>query len=311
MKGIYDKIRKMEGKIMVKNTRISLKKDSQDRVDALNSIKYTLLLDYQVPEIDKDENWITTIMDACQNCCKGLFGFDKYSQIKIYNFFGEKDDLTDKPLAYMNELRDDSMADIDERGMGFHHMILQQCVMAAYHAILTELLAEKKATSYEIVNKIKHGEDDSLGIQYLNNKGIYSLKEGKFQINSASKKTNSKKSSTASDYKKKSDAHKTVFASYSIFGKAHEDIPMQFADVWNRICKKRPEVWQICNKVDDMEGYVCLGKIQELGEKVIRLKKRYSNEAARNFEDSCGDIVDGLYVRYLMERIFNFNTIYS
>ena len=46
---------------MITNTKIDLSKESKSRTDAINSIKYTLLLDYYVPKIDEetdDVEWV-------------------------------------------------------------------------------------------------------------------------------------------------------------------------------------------------------------------------------------------------------------
>ena len=73
---------------MIKNSYISLAPDSITRNDAVNSIKYTLLLDYRVPSINNDSDLIPSVMESCQNCCQGLFK-DTLSPYKItFNFFG-------------------------------------------------------------------------------------------------------------------------------------------------------------------------------------------------------------------------------
>ncbi len=66
---------------MIKNRIVKLDKDSQERIDAKNTIKYTLLLDYQVPEYD-DDRFINNIFSKCNECCFGLF-YDKKNIISL------------------------------------------------------------------------------------------------------------------------------------------------------------------------------------------------------------------------------------
>lgn len=69
---------------MIKNQFINLERTSTIRVDALNTIKYTLLLDYSVPVYKDDSSFIFDVMERCQNCCADLFV--KLSPIRLPNY---------------------------------------------------------------------------------------------------------------------------------------------------------------------------------------------------------------------------------
>ena len=59
---------------MITNTIFPLHPGSQERVDAVNTIKYTLLLDYETPEPKEvTEDLIPEIMTQCQKCCSAYF----------------------------------------------------------------------------------------------------------------------------------------------------------------------------------------------------------------------------------------------
>ena len=134
---------------MIKNTHIFLTPDSKERKEAKNIIKYTLLLDYQPMTIDPNElEYVKKVMKNTQQCCKGLYT----SYATRLNFFGmAKQGYSPKgKLLYLSEF--DFNNPINPASI--NGMILNNCVMSCYHALLTEYLSDIEITSYSLDNDI-------------------------------------------------------------------------------------------------------------------------------------------------------------
>lgn len=70
---------------MIQNTYIPLNSKSKIRIDASNTIQYTLLLNYNTPTLNDDESkFVNSLMDKCHECCRGLFSNTK--QTSYYYF---------------------------------------------------------------------------------------------------------------------------------------------------------------------------------------------------------------------------------
>ena len=139
---------------MITNTYIPLDKDSSVRNDAINTIKYTLLLDYQVPQYT-DDDLIFNVFRSCQKCCLGLFRDLKPRHEKVdesgYHFFGR--------TFFDNDFRRIGIIPATltlDTSSGFepylHNMIMQHCIISSYHAVLTALSKDASTTAYGIYN---------------------------------------------------------------------------------------------------------------------------------------------------------------
>ena len=288
---------------MIRNTRISLEKDSEKRIDAKSVIKYTLLLDYKIPKICKEDTWITDVMQCCQECCRGLFE-DYQRGGKEYNFFGKYKKEQKSPLGYLDQGDKRSHIFEDRNQPRFHDMILHHCVIAAYHAILTDLVGEDTITHYDLVNNMA-GTKYSRGLNYLIKNEIYSLNTRKIKTNTNNGRSNKEKSRMASDFEKTSHTHKQVLSRYDLWGMDDKNIPIQFADLLFRICKIPAPKWHIFS--NSKTDYI--GRVQELDKMLI---ERFSNlESPLEHTGFHGNDVDWLYANYLMERTFNISLFYS
>ena len=59
---------------MIKNNSTPLSTESPIRIDAINTIKYTLLLDYHPPMYDENvESFFSSLFKHCQECCYRVF----------------------------------------------------------------------------------------------------------------------------------------------------------------------------------------------------------------------------------------------
>ena len=310
---------------MIKNTRIDLSKESQIRIDAINSIKYTLLLNYEVPTISQDTNgvkWIEKILEQCHECCKGLFGDCGSSGLrnKFFGEFGreatrEKDGKYNSPLNYMDE--ENNMEQTENANL--YDMLLHQCIMSSYHAIVTALTDEETVSFYDIVERVKpHKSEgdkkDSRGIHYLVKKRKYCLKTSKFIMRKKPLTSNNERWSTSGAFKKTTDRHLNNLKKYEELikrkneqGKDEQEeynLLLQFSDLWCRICEVNATDWYFEGQNTDW-----LKKVGRIDKNLF--KKKSKDSETLSLSGVVSDNVDGLYAFFLAERLFNINLFYS
>ena len=142
---------------MIKNTCISLHPSSPIRNDALNSIRHTLLLKYEVPKVDNRNQLISEVTKSCQKCCQGLFRdtIDLSYENILFNFFGTLPPMAvatlknaSYKLSFLDRFPPNNQLYPKMSHIGYPTMILDHCVLSCYHAVLTELLGNKTVTSY-------------------------------------------------------------------------------------------------------------------------------------------------------------------
>lgn len=296
---------------MINNTYIPLDQSSSLRNEALNSIKHTLLLKYEVPNVDNKNQIIFEVMKSCQKCCQGLFrDTTASSNEKIYfGFFGTLFPIKETSLknascklSFLDEFPPNQEMYPQMSNIGFPTMILDHCVLSCYHAVLTELLGNRTVTAYEMVNDIKP-------------QGIYSLyKKDKlnFQSEPILKKkntnlyseSNSKKSSSASDFGKKAKTHiKALTSTLPIFkAEGFNDTNgflLQFADIFSHICDIDVRRWKfLSSKINENNRFDILERFKLLSEDLFPTKDKKTYIT-----------VDNLYYYYIMERISNVKLI--
>lgn len=284
---------------MIKNTTISLSSNSKQRIDAVNTIKYSLFLNSELPDIDINEYLIPKLMESCHNCCKELF--ENNSNVTRYHFFGSNEKYCKKsPLSYLDvdsTYKDKGYSFVSDTTFG--SMILQHCVLNTYHAIVSDILNGASAESYYIVNTVQ-----SSGVQSLIGRGAILI--GNNNVTNLSDFTssydNAKKSSIASDFTKTSKSHLRnipniselflVTDSESDFAKYY----LQFAGLYSHINKISATQWR---------GFfrpVVKSTLPSLLEKLCTFSGKLSSNSSPNPTDI-------LYHKYLIERIFNFDLI--
>lgn len=269
----------------MQNTYIPLSNNSKIRTDAAGTIKYTLLLNYELPSADSHSNLIENLFTKCHNCCSGLFS-DSPEQI-TYNFFGSKYIDPKQSHASFPQL---------------HSMILNHCIISSYHAIITELLRDEHIPSYTLVNKIR-------------TKGIYELYKTDLIINEGNKlrfknraaSSYSHKSRKASDFYKKSASHKEILE--PLFISTPSDNTYQYSLQFSSLCYK------ICNiyasrfkKTDFKSSDFFLNWLEKMHSSFIS-GADIKTIATKNKDDI--SLIDFLYTYFLSERLFNFRLIYS
>lgn len=314
---------------MIKNTKIDLSPESQNRIDAINSIKYTLLLNYEVPEIKDDTDdveWVEQILERCRKCCKDLFG--DYGERELRNkFFG---DFDSKPIKTKENEAEFSLKHMDEEGyttinqtsaVNMYDMLLHQCIISAYHAIVTALIGDETVSFYEIVEKIKvHKAEgykqDSRGIHYLVKKKKYSLKNSEIKKRIKPITEKQERWSNSGSFEKKTKTHlkkllkyKELFVRSVMKQAVKEDvmenrISLQFSDLWCRICEVNATDWDF--EGDNTEWLKKIGRIDQ-----NLLKKKSKDDDELDLSKVMSDKTDGLYAFYLAERLFNINLFYS
>lgn len=269
----------------MQNTYISLSNNSKIRTDAAGTIKYTLLLDYELPSADSHSNFIENLFTKCHNCCSGLFSNSPESI--TYNFFGLQ--RIDPKQSHSNFPR-------------LHNMILNHCIISSYHAIITELLKDEYVSSYALVNKIR-------------TKGIAELYKTNFIINAGNKlkfknrntSSYSQKSRKAADFYKKSDSHKEILEPLfvSVLSENTYQYSLQFSSLCYKICNIYASKFK---KVDFKSSDSFIKWLREMISSLfppIDLKSILVEDKHTVLP------IDFLYTYFLSERLFNFRLIYS
>lgn len=287
---------------MITNTYISLDPNSQIRMDALNTIKYTLMLDYRIPELNNRDNLIDNIMNNCQICCDGLFRED-HSLPDTFNFFGslplgKKPD----PLFYLNYIRPSSKL------TSIPSMILHHCILSSYHAILTELLQNYRVSSYAMVNNIK-----TYGFQSLKKNGMVLLKDNRIKFKGQKDDIrSSKKSSLTSDFIRVVNSHKKIDLLSNIMklminseseDSSNYNYSLQFSELCYRICQIKAPSWKrikVTSKLEAIKNTAASIEPHDISLRKICIKNNFN-----------GNRTDTLYHYYLTERIFNFSLFFS
>lgn len=324
---------------MINNSYISLSKSSNIRNDAINSIKHTLLLNYESPKIEDISNPIPEIIKSCNKCCSELFQnaesiHNSYNTI-YFDFFGTRNTTSkDKTKAdcvkgrYKESACELSFLDMytlsdtkiksknatknySNRTIGFPDMILDHCVLSCYHAVITDLLCGNSVTLYETTNNIGYT-------------GFYSLYKSNridFQSERILKKSqnnqhiNRKKSSSASDFSRIIETHfkpfpylRTLFENNTSQEAAR--YYLQFSGLLSHICEIDARNFRLFSpKITDHNKNDVLKNFEDFSAFISNKKV----EGNINPQSSLlrNNRVDELYYRHIIERIFNLNLFYS
>lgn len=292
---------------MIRNSVINLSNNSANRLDALNTIRYTLLLDYTPPKYCLDSSYIDTLFDACNKCCKNLFS-DSSGTLQL-NFFGMPPVGSKTPLSHFNWYMLNPDSTPGPHIPGILDLILQDCIISSYHALITELMCNNSITSYELANKIKEK-----GISSLYKSGKLKVSKSGIIFNSKIHGATNKHSSVASDFKKKTSSHQrllpdlffTLVLPIKTIDKENYRYSLQFSNLsytlFNTpVSQFHTSELSIKKCIEQMEKNTNLFlpsfSIQEL--------------PIKSFRQYGGEPVDGIYYYYLTERIFNLRLTYS
>jgi hypothetical protein len=295
---------------MIQNTYIPLNSKSKIRIDASNTIQYTLLLNYNTPTLNDDESkFVNSLMDKCHECCRGLFSNTK--QTSYYYFFGHSREVLPFPLYSLNyePVPDDLNSPYHD--FGFHTMIMQHCIISSYHAILTELLNNQTLSSYSVENKIKNR-----GFFDLYKKGAISISENDVTFHELNKGFNSQKSSKAAAFDGITRTHINAIPNimkFFMMDSTQETLSykLQFASLAYHINKIRATDFNVLRSDSSNSTLDILRKIETLTRKMEPSIDHYSEIYEKDFCQTGRNPVDGLYHYYLTERLFNFNLFYN
>ncbi len=282
---------------MIRNSLISLTPDSIERQNAKNILKYTLLLDYSLPDTNQKQELIPNLMNSCHECCRYLFNNTK--QI-TYSFFGTPKTPLPLPLFALNY--DPLPSDLDSpiNGMSLHTLILHHCIISSYHTLLTELLDTKTVTFYQLQNKIK-----SKGIYYLIKEHTKQLPDSGIRFCNPSKNPDSKSSRKASDLSKASENHIKKLSYMEDLISNNSKIKLQFSTLWHHICKIRTSDFNVLSS----ENFATENLLTKFKTLFLKLEPKYSSpEKSLHIGRTA---IDTLYHYYITERIFNLNFLFS
>lgn len=288
---------------MITNSIINLNPTAQERINAINTIKYTLLLDYEAPNVQQcNASLIPIVMEQCQKCCSALFPTPSAPQ---YNFFGSASPESSKPLAFLANSSKEGQRDSNAY---LHTMILQNCVMSSYHAILSALLNGYSIKPYTLRNTIQEH-----GIQWLYTKKYLNIEETgpTLKPNPGRKTDNKTKSSTASSFREtlRNRKQEIPFLLNFMLSKTETlGIQLQFTSLCQLLVKMHS--LKLLNPASINWG----NKYQKslMPSDMLDLLEKHINQINTAVK-VCTAVpaADSLYLHYLIERICNFNLFYS
>ena len=281
---------------MISNTIIPLHPGSPERIDAANTIKYTLLLDYAAPEMEKvTDGLIPEIMTQCQKCCSSLFMNPSAPQ---YNFFGSPDPESQKPLAF---LESSASASRQASRIYLHTMILQNCVMSSYHAVLSALLNGQSIAAYTLCNHIKNQ-----GVQRLYQNNRLRMTDGGIDLHFRSvANSGPKQSSKASGFDQKIRTRNNAVPFLMGF-MMPTDSPLRIQLQFSSLC-------QLFLETDELKSLYTIKNTKSLN--LLKMLEKLESTIA-TIKDAAKTSLsvpaaDSLYLQYLSERACSLNLFYS
>lgn len=302
---------------MITNQFISLEPESKERIEAQNIIKYTLLLDYKVPIVQADsEMFIQKILDQTQECCSKLFG---YEPMIHNNFFGLPSSKCRGNLVRLDFFSNPvdsktSKKASTSRSLRIHEMILQDSVMSAYHALLTEFLSSTKVSSYTL-NKYfqKMGFYGALQGNYIRiEKNKIKLKFPRSNTYSSSNSRNSK-ASDLNDAFERRFLVATDFTNFLYEGTGDsKQYFLQYITLCNSLKRVSPAVLKHLHS-NEITSSTLESFFDALISLTDELTPSLSSSALSSspFSTCNYNIVDGMYQYYLAEKIYNHNLFAS
>lgn len=278
---------------MIYNKNISLNPESKERIDAVNTIKYTLLLDYSIPENYNENSIIDDIIECCRTCCSDLFEDGKSPRQIAYRFFGipgleERPDL----LQHLDYEKSPKETNAFRQYSSISDMILQHCITSSYHALVTDLFSEQALTSYGLVNIIK-----KKGIQCLKG-NVWHVKGDQLIINThIAHITEERPSSLASDFNRIWDTR--LKAAPGIFDFFKSDTKFHFATA------------ALCSQIRETKIALIKALFSDRSRPDIQSFSAYNDIIETLYNFSSGqNKVDMIYQNYLVERIFDIHLLY-
>lgn len=302
---------------MITNQSISLDPQSKERIEAQNIIKYTLLLDYKIPTLQENSKlFIQKILDQTQECCSKLFGYEPTIH---HNFFGLPSSKCRGNLVRLEffpslvDSKASKKASIN-RSLRINEMILQDSVMSAYHALLTEFLSSTKMKSYTLNNHFqKMGFYGALQGNYIH------IEKNKIKLNFQRSHTYSSSksaSSEASVLNKTLENRFSVAADFTNFlyegaGNSKQYF-LQYITLCNSLKRVSPAVLKRLHS-KEITSSTLESFFDALKSLTDELTPPLSSSALSSspFSACNYNIVDGMYQYYLAEKIYNHNLFAS
>lgn len=304
---------------MIHNYIISLSPGSPERTEAENILKYTLLLDIDVPFdslpslVRTPEENITSILRSnssnyinnidniikiltgvtAKNCSKLLVSI---SNIDL--FFGSK-----TPHLIPGKTATDPLTSKHHiLPSNFFDMICGDLIIWTYHAIVTELFSSERITTYHSVNTYK-----GTGINELLRKGKVSFNEEnvtitkkKFKAAADDYQPNTTESSRKDNYEKSLNSKSKIIEWNLLKG---NEIPLQFSQFCYLLGTNPSAKWIFSSKTTKYTFENVLPRIN----RVIRTFTPKINDRIKGTDE----YVDKIYTYYIIERIFNINLFYN
>lgn len=273
----------------ITNTKIDLSKDSLERQNAINTIKYTLLLKYSVPSYAEDISFIDDILKQCRDTCFKLFpyhsnGKEQFMELPNYffglNVNGRYPDFLKNAGCHAPLNKESIFISDSDPYPYFSDMILQHCILSSYHAISTDLSSDK-LTAYKICQ-------DS-HFRYKNHEPLTNFEKMLAQ----------KKCSLASNMQTKINTHMKVLPLSNEL--REQDI---FSELWYDVCLTNTARFKhlYLNKINRPDSFL---------NNLIYISEHITPDYVNRESSTQQSKADFLHHMYIIERIFPIRLFYT
>ena len=259
---------------MIKNNTTPLSKESPIRIDAINTIKYTLLFDYHPPEYtDNIDLFFSSLFECCQNCCHRVFKDipdRRKNESHSIDFFGfpSSESIFSPFFSFSTLPQLSATTEIDIFKPSMFNYIFQHCIISSYHAVQSALENPNGITTYSLFQ--------------------HTIKDSKTR------------SSKASNFDKVTNSHlkslpfieNLVYKNYSSGNYMFSSL---FLDCWKDICK-----------IDARKYGFIYNSESSVFERFNHILDIYETLYRCNLSEP-----KSFHKRYILERTFNFDLFYN
>lgn len=308
---------------MIENSEISLRPENLPRQDAKGILRYTLLLNYAVTQyMPNAGNYISQVMEATDRCCSPLITSDQ--AMVEYDFFGSNSTYSQNNLLYLNQYPVPKEFSNLPQNTSFSKLLVQNSLMAAYHALLTEYLAECATTSYQIVNTLKGTGVHKIMNTPKNGKPCLIIENDKTKLlnlpnyNENKQLSSSKAATFEKKYTKRLENFPTLFDFTGIkHTESSYNYYLQYVALTKRIVDakdKNLKYFFYYDKENDKRKDQKPEFSQQMIETLLQLIEDFipafsakNSKTISTFLNQSTDIVDEVYEHYLAEKSFSLN----
>lgn len=300
------------------NRIIDTKPCNSERCMVKNTLKYSLFLDLRIPSKETDGDLdVDDIFEKCKNVCSKLLPENKSGRVIPERMFGRCEDTREDTLyRYLNPSRYKESA-ISE-GDFFASCVKHDCVLSAYHTIVSELFMSECISPYAVANHYKYN-----GIQKLIEKERIIIERNDtvkiLKMTEKDYRDSKKKSGVGANFRNKCSGrseNELIKVILNANGNNKDEafgVYVQYAPLLMTLCEQRVVKWdhRLWRKSGNIEDF--LETYRKMVDAVTPPKRKLKVEGKTDFAEKPfdGNATDAIYHYYLAEKLLNINLFYS